>query len=67
MTMQHSTQSRIFPTSEPIETPEQFREALERLRRLEIAAEDSPRGRERAELELSICRYLARSEIRVRE
>ncbi|MGO4175624.1 hypothetical protein [Bosea sp. TAF32] len=64
--MQNSTQTRILPTFEPIETPEQLREALERLRRLEIAAEDSPRARERAELELNICRYLARCEIRVR-
>ena len=54
------------PIGAPIETPEQFREALERLRSIEFAQDGSPRGLERAELELSICRYLARGEIRVR-
>jgi len=54
------------PIAQPIETPEQFRDALERLRCLDIVADDSPRGRERAELELRICRYLATCEQRVR-
>lgn len=52
--------------TQPIETPEQFRAALDRLRCIEFEHEESPRGRERAELELSICRYLARCEHRVR-
>lgn len=50
----------------PIETPEQFRDALERLRHIEIETDDSPRGRERAALELRICQYLASCEKRVR-
>lgn len=54
------------PTTTPIETPEQFRDALERLRRIEITASGSPRERERTELELSICRYLASLEHLVR-
>lgn len=64
--MPYLTKNRTFPAAELIETPEQFREALERLRFLECEAEDSPRGRERAELELSISRYLAGCEHRVR-
>lgn len=48
-----------------IVTPEQFRDALSRLRGLEIEGEDSPR-RERAALEIGICRYLANCERRVR-
>lgn len=49
-----------------IENPEEFREALERLRRVEVADEDSPRGRERSELEIEICRYLSSREHRIR-
>lgn len=55
-----------LPAATPIETTEQFRDALERLRRIEITAEGSPRQRERAELEMSICRYLVSREQRVR-
>jgi hypothetical protein len=54
------------PIETTIETPEQLRAALDRLRCIEIEHEESPRGRERAELELSICRYLARCEHRIR-
>ncbi|HEY5797059.1 MAG TPA: hypothetical protein VIU82_18780 [Bosea sp. (in: a-proteobacteria)] len=42
-----------------ITNPEQFREALERLRLLEKAAEKSSLGRERASLELAVARYLS--------
>lgn len=59
-------QPSSLPTAIRIETPGQLREALERLRRLEITAEGSPRERERTELELSICRYLASLERVVR-
>jgi len=64
--MQNPVQGRMFPVAKLIESPEQFREALERLRCIEIRSEDSPRGREKAELELSICRYLASCEHRIR-
>ncbi|MGO4171095.1 hypothetical protein [Bosea sp. TAF32] len=60
------TENRPFIAPNPIETPEQFRDALERLRCLEFEAGDAPRGRERAELELSICRYLANCGQRIR-
>ncbi|CAM5195134.1 hypothetical protein BTHI11S_00216 [Bosea thiooxidans] len=55
-----------LPAATPIETTEQFRDALERLRRIEITADGSPRQREKAELEMSICRYLVSREHRVR-
>lgn len=54
--------------SDAIATPEQFRDALSRLRRLEIEKEEgSPRSRERAALEIGICRYLASCELRIRD
>lgn len=46
----------------PITSPDQFREALERLRFLEKAAEGSSLGRERASLELAVSRYLSSRE-----
>lgn len=57
---------RLVSPAKLIETAAELREALERLRRIEIADEDSPRGRERAELELAICRYLASCGRRIR-
>lgn len=60
------TECHAILSVRPIETAAELREALERLRRLEIAGQESPRGRERAELELAICRYLASREQRVR-
>ena len=45
-----------------ITTPEQFREALDRLRFLEKAAEKSSLGRERDSLELAVARYLSTRE-----
>lgn len=59
-------EGRRTPPDKPIETAEELRDALERLRRIEIADQDSPRGRERAELEIGICRYLASCEHRIR-
>lgn len=63
-----SPTDRLDPTFslDAIVTPEQFRDALSRLRGLEIEGEDSPRSRERAALEIGICRYLANCELRVR-
>lgn len=59
-------ESPVIRSVKPIETPDEFREALERLRRIEVADADSPRGRERADLEIEICRYLAGCEQRTR-
>lgn len=59
-------ESLVTPTPRPIRNAEEFRGALERLRRMEVGDEDYPRGRERSELEIEICRYLASRELRVR-
>lgn len=64
--MLSAAENRALRPIQPIESPEELREALERLRWLEWADRDCPRGRERAELEIEICRYLASREYRIR-
>ena len=59
-------EGQLIRLVKPIESAGELREALERLRRMETVDEDSSRARERTELELRICRYLASREHRIR-
>ena len=56
--MPQSTEQRFQCVDFTINSTQQFRDALERLRFLERAAERSSLGRERASLELTISLYL---------